>query len=70
MIKFVFLFCKIIKLINEAIFHMHYFFFSFYRGKGLGKNENGDVNIMKIKKYGEHGVIKKKYIYIYIHIFI
>ncbi|SCN60152.1 conserved Plasmodium protein, unknown function [Plasmodium chabaudi adami] len=30
--------------------------FGWEKGKGLGKNENGDVNIMKIKKYGEHGL--------------
>ncbi|CAD2091265.1 conserved Plasmodium protein, unknown function [Plasmodium vinckei lentum] len=30
--------------------------FGWEKGKGLGKNENGNVNIMKIKKYGEHGL--------------
>ncbi|CRG96155.1 conserved Plasmodium protein, unknown function [Plasmodium gallinaceum] len=30
--------------------------FGWEKGKGLGKHENGEVNIMKIKKYGEHGL--------------
>ncbi|SBS83388.1 conserved Plasmodium protein, unknown function [Plasmodium ovale curtisi] len=30
--------------------------FGWEKGKGLGKYENGDVNIMKIKKYGEYGL--------------
>ncbi|SCN12625.1 conserved Plasmodium protein, unknown function [Plasmodium malariae] len=30
--------------------------FGWEKGKGLGKHENGDVSIMKIKKYGEHGL--------------
>ncbi|CRG99973.1 conserved Plasmodium protein, unknown function [Plasmodium relictum] len=30
-------------------------------GKGLGKHENGEVDIMKIKKYGEHGLGYKEH---------
>ncbi|ANQ08493.1 Uncharacterized protein PCOAH_00024210 [Plasmodium coatneyi] len=30
--------------------------FGWAKGKGLGKLENGDVSIMKIRKYGEHGL--------------
>ncbi|GAW80874.1 hypothetical protein, conserved [Plasmodium gonderi] len=30
--------------------------FGWVKGKGLGKQENGNLNIMKIKKYGEHGL--------------
>ncbi|SOS79138.1 conserved Plasmodium protein, unknown function [Plasmodium sp. gorilla clade G1] len=30
--------------------------FGWEKGKGLGKHENGDVKIIKIKKYGEHGL--------------
>ncbi|SOV77957.1 conserved Plasmodium protein, unknown function [Plasmodium sp. gorilla clade G3] len=30
--------------------------FGWEQGKGLGKHENGDVKIIKIKKYGEHGL--------------
>ncbi|KEG02040.1 conserved Plasmodium protein, unknown function [Plasmodium vinckei vinckei] len=35
--------------------------FGWEKGKGLGKNENGNVNIMKIKKYGEHGLGYKEH---------